>query len=73
MDRVLRPHAEYAAAYLDYVIVHSDSWQQHLQHVAAVLESLRQARLMANPKKCATEGGMVSGVPLRRQAGASAG
>ena len=25
MDRVLRPHAAYAAAYLDDVIIHSDS------------------------------------------------
>jgi len=26
MDRVLRPHTEYAAAYLDNVIVHHDTW-----------------------------------------------
>ena len=52
MDRVLRPHAAFAAAYLDDVIIHSDSWAQHLRHVAAVLKSLRQAGLTANPKKC---------------------
>ena len=52
MDRVLRPHAAFAAAYLDDVIIHSDNWAQHLRHVAAVLESLRQAGLTANPKKC---------------------
>ena len=51
-DRVLRPHAAFAAAYLDDVIIHSDSWAQHLRHVAVVLESLRQAGLTANPKKC---------------------
>ena len=45
MARVLRPHAAFAAAYLDDVIVHSDSWAQHLRHVVAVLESLRQAGL----------------------------
>ena len=53
MDRVLRPHAAYAAAYLDDVIIHSDSWAEHVRQVAAVLESLRQAGLTANPKKCA--------------------
>ena len=48
---MLRPHAAFAAAYLDDVIIHSDSWAQLLRHVAAVLESLRQAGLTANPKK----------------------
>ena len=52
MGRVLRPHVAFAAAYLDDVIIHSDSWAQHLRHVAVVLESLRQAGLTANPKKC---------------------
>ncbi|KAK5854605.1 hypothetical protein PBY51_004785 [Eleginops maclovinus] len=53
MDRVLRPHSAYAAAYLDDVIIHSETWGQHMQQVGAVLESLRQAGLTANPKKCA--------------------
>jgi len=48
MDQVLRPHAECAAAYLD-VIIHSDTWQQHVQRVVAVLESMRWA---PNPGKC---------------------
>jgi len=52
MDQVLHPHMEYAAVYLDYVIIHSDTWPQHLRQVAAVLESLMQAGLMANPKNC---------------------
>ena len=45
MLRLLQP-------FLDDVIIHSDSWAQHLRHVAAVLESLRQAGLTANLKKC---------------------
>ena len=53
MDRVLRPHATYAAAYLDDVIIHSDTWAEHVRQMAAVLESLRQAGLTANLKKCA--------------------
>ena len=50
MDRVLRPHAAYAA-YLDNVIIHSGTRAEHVWQVAAVLESLRQAGL--TPKKCA--------------------
>ena len=42
----------YAATYLDDVIIHS-GWAEHMQQVAAVLESLRWAGLTANPKKCA--------------------
>uniref|UniRef100_A0A671TSD1 ribonuclease H n=1 Tax=Sparus aurata TaxID=8175 RepID=A0A671TSD1_SPAAU len=53
MDRVLRPHSAYAAAYLDDVIIHSEAWEQHVRQVGAVLEALRQAGLTANPKKCA--------------------
>ena len=52
MDRVLRPHAEYAVAYLDDVIIHIDTWQ-HIQRMAAVLESLGRAGLTGNPKQCA--------------------
>ena len=52
MDRVLRPHAAFTAAYLDDVIIHNDSWAQHLWHEAAGLGSLRQAGLTANLKKC---------------------
>ncbi|XP_071061873.1 uncharacterized protein [Pseudochaenichthys georgianus] len=52
MDKVLRPHREYAAAYLDDVVIHSDSWDSHLIRLAAVLESLRRAGLTANPRKC---------------------
>ncbi|XP_058876949.1 uncharacterized protein LOC131731694 [Acipenser ruthenus] len=52
MDRVLRPHAEYAGAYLDDVVVFSHDWPTHLQRLQAVLNSIRQAGLTANPKKC---------------------
>ncbi|XP_067248999.1 NACHT, LRR and PYD domains-containing protein 3-like isoform X2 [Chanodichthys erythropterus] len=53
MDKVLRPHAAYAAAYLDDIIIFSNDWQRHMQHLRAVLRSLRGAGLTANPKKCA--------------------
>uniref|UniRef100_A0A9J8D6N2 Gypsy retrotransposon integrase-like protein 1 n=1 Tax=Cyprinus carpio carpio TaxID=630221 RepID=A0A9J8D6N2_CYPCA len=53
MDRVLRPHAAYAAAYLDDIIIYSGDWQRHMEHLRAVLGALRRAGLTANPKKCA--------------------
>ncbi|XP_072772650.1 uncharacterized protein [Nerophis lumbriciformis] len=52
MDRVLRPHQEYAAAYLDDIVIHSTSWSLHLQHLDAVLGALRRAGLTVNAKKC---------------------
>ena len=52
MDRVLRPHRAYAAAYLDDIVVHSTTWELHLQHLEAILGALRRAGLTANAKKC---------------------
>ena len=45
MDKVLRPHQDYAAAYLDDIVIHSTSWENHLQHLEAVLQALREAGL----------------------------
>lgn len=52
MDKVLRPVQRFAAAYLDDVVVHSASWEEHLVHLRQVLEALRRAGLTANPAKC---------------------
>ncbi|XP_073784003.1 uncharacterized protein [Danio rerio] len=52
MDILLRPHQPYAAAYLDDLIVHSESWEEHLSRLRRVLLDLRRAGLTANPKKC---------------------
>ncbi|KAA0724151.1 Retrovirus-related Pol polyprotein from transposon 297 [Triplophysa tibetana] len=52
MDIILRPHQEYAAAYVDDVVVHSESWEDHLDRLRRVLSELRRAGLTANPRKC---------------------
>ncbi len=52
MDVILRPHQEYAAAYLDDVIIHSESWEAHLEWLRRVLMELRRAGLKAKPRKC---------------------
>ncbi|CAJ0968166.1 unnamed protein product [Ranitomeya imitator] len=35
MDRVLRPHRQYASAYLDDIVIYSMDWETHLQKVQA--------------------------------------
>ncbi len=42
----------YVAAYLDDVVVHSETWEDHLERLWRVLLELRRAGLTANPRKC---------------------
>lgn len=53
MDRVLRDHQAYVAAYIDNIIIYSPSWERHLQDLRAVVQALCQAGLTANSTKCA--------------------
>ncbi|CAM4599644.1 unnamed protein product [Caretta caretta] len=53
VDKLLRPHTSYAAAYLDDVIIHTPDWETHLEKVEVVLDTVRWAGLTANPAKCA--------------------
>ena len=39
-------------AYMDDIIIFSDSWKEHLEHIQLVVEKLRQAGLRAKPSKC---------------------
>ncbi len=52
MDILLRPHQGYAAAYIDDVVIHSETWEDHLERLRRVLLELHRAGLTANPKKC---------------------
>ena len=52
MGRILDDCRGFARPYMDDVIIFSGSWERHKGHVRAVLERLRGAGLMANPKKC---------------------
>ena len=55
IDKILRPHKDYAAAYLDEIVVHSLDITNHLKWLEAGLQALRQAGLVANPKKCSLQ------------------
>ena len=52
MDQLLKGAEHFAAAYLDDVIIYSQSWPEHLQHIREVLKRLRAAGLTARPSKC---------------------
>ncbi|XP_057195726.1 uncharacterized protein LOC130557734 [Triplophysa rosa] len=52
MNIILRPHQQYAAAYIDDVVIHAESWEAHLERLRRVFDELRRAGLTANPKKC---------------------
>ncbi|CAM4621176.1 unnamed protein product [Lepidochelys olivacea] len=53
LDKLLRPHTSYAAAYLDDVVIHTPDWETHLEKVELVQDTLRRAGLTASPAKCA--------------------
>lgn len=47
MDRLLNGIGDYAAAYLDDLVIYSDDWEKHLLHLRAVLQRLHEAGLTA--------------------------
>lgn len=52
VDRLLHVHTAYAAAYIDDVIVFSNSWEEHLLHLKVILEEINKAGQTVNPEKC---------------------
>ena len=52
MGRVIQGLQDYAAAYLDDLIIFSTCWTDHLKHLATVLQRLEEAGLTVKPMKC---------------------
>ncbi len=53
MDKVLRGLAwKCCMVYLDDVIVYSNTWEEHLEHLDLVLQRMADANITLNPKKC---------------------
>lgn len=52
INRILKPAREYAAVYLDDVLLHSTTVEQGLENLRKVLDIFRKERLTLNLKKC---------------------
>ena len=52
MNEVVRDMEKFAHAYLDDLVVFSDSWTEHLDHLETILEKLREFGLTAKMAKC---------------------
>ena len=52
MDHILVGMQDFASAYLDDLIIHSISWEEHVTHLRRVLQKLREAGLTVKQKKC---------------------
>ena len=53
MNSILQPYLDqFVVVYLDDIVVFSDSDEEHKQHLALVLEKLRENNLFAKPSKC---------------------
>jgi len=52
MQELLNPQKAFATAYMNDVVIYSDSWESHLSHIDTVLNTLEQAGLTANHNKC---------------------
>ena len=52
MDRLLQGTDDFAAAYLDDLVVYSDTWEAHCHHLRQVLQRLSNNGLTAKPAKC---------------------
>lgn len=52
MDCVLQGTEDFAAAYLDDIVIYSRTWEEHLQHLTTVLNKIQTAGFTINPRKC---------------------
>lgn len=52
MGKILDGLSSFALPYLDDVAIYSDSWEDHTEHVRAVLDCLQHPNLTMRPKKC---------------------
>ena len=50
MDQLLKELEDFAAAYLDDLVIYSSSWGEHLDHIRQVMDHLRGAGLTAKPR-----------------------
>ena len=52
MDSLIKDKHDFAAAYLDDLIIFSNTWENHMHHLRTILQQLRKAKLTVKPQKC---------------------
>ena len=52
MEKVLQPVTDCAAVYIDDIVVFSQDWPSHIEHLKRVFDCFKQAKLTAKPSKC---------------------
>ncbi|KAK7881357.1 hypothetical protein WMY93_029766 [Mugilogobius chulae] len=52
VDEVLRGADSYSAAYIDDIVVFSESWGDHIKHLNDVFNRIERAGLVMNARKC---------------------
>ena len=52
MDEALAGQENSSATYNDDIVVFSETWEDHLRHIRAVLEALKRTGMTAKPTKC---------------------
>ena len=53
MNEVLRPFIDdFVIVYLDDILIYNITWEDHLHHIAQVIEVLQVSQLRLNVKKC---------------------
>ena len=52
MDDMIRGLQSSVAVYLDDIVIYSETWEDHVEHIREVLQRLRSSNLTAKPAKC---------------------
>lgn len=53
MDKLLQDTRDFSAAYLEDVVIISETWEDHLHHLCQVLQRIKSTGLTINTQKCA--------------------
>lgn len=51
-NKLLERHKGYACGYIDDIAVYSNSWEEHVSCLERVLQTIQEANLTVNLKKC---------------------
>ena len=52
MDKKLHPYKEYARCYVDDIVIFSRTFEEHIQHLHAVLRDLAETNMTLASTKC---------------------